>query len=267
MRLKLLARPPCLVDVSSLTPDQLGWKSRAQVERLQLPGWNQTFAVGDLFRVSGDDPARMILDELDGGFIGVGAGMRSGQLDVVGNAGDYAGEALQGGMLRIAGNAGDFLGAGMRAGRIEVIGNAGEFAASARRGQVQGMRGGTIVVRGNVGERAGDRMRRGLLLVCGNAGSFCASRMLAGTIAVLGRLGPQPGWLMRRGTVIAGDASVAPLPTFNPNGTPELLAIRMLTEAIARMQPAFRPLVKARLARWVGDLAAEGLGELLIAGT
>src|SRR5690349_17161358 len=118
MRLTQRTRPPCLVDAAPLTPEGLAGKSRAEIERIALQGWNQTFAVGELFRLTGDDAQDLTLADLDGSLLRVGAGMTSGTLTITGHAGDYAGEQLRGGTLTIRGTAGDYLGAGMRSGNI-----------------------------------------------------------------------------------------------------------------------------------------------------
>ena len=264
LKLKLRTKPPCLIDASALRPDALAGKSRDEIARVALQGWNQTFALGDVFRVSGEDAQRLVLEGLDGSLTRVGAGMQSGELTVTGHAGDYVGESMRGGVLNVRGDVGDYLGAGMRAGAITLWGDAGAFVGSARTGHTQGMSGGAIIVRGNAGDRAGDRMRRGLLMIEGSAGSYCASRMLAGTIAVLGRVGAHPGYLMRRGTLLLNDPLSEPLPTFNLNAQPELLAIRLLLTSLARLNPAFRPLARARFTRWLGDLGAEGKGEMFV---
>jgi formylmethanofuran dehydrogenase subunit C len=264
LKLTLRNRPPSLIDASPLVPSALAGKSREEIARISLPGWNQSFAVGDLFKISGEDAQRLTIDGLDGSLVRVGAGLQSGELTVIGQAGDYAGESMRAGTLNVRGSAGDYLGAGMRAGSITVSGDAGAFAGSARAGHTQGMSGGAITVRGNVGDRAGDRMRRGLLMIEGSAGAFCASRMLAGTISVLGRTGAGAGYLMRRGTLFLNDAQFDPLPTFNSNGEPDLLAIRLLLASLARRNPALRPLTRARFTRWLGDLGAEGRGEMFI---
>lgn len=265
LKLKLRSKPPCVIDASALIPDALAGKTRDEMARIPLQGWNQTFSLGDLFRVSGEDAHRLVLEGLDGSLTRVGAGMQSGELTIVGHAGDYVGESMRGGALNVRGTVGDYLGAGMRAGTITVSGDAGAFAGSARAGHTKGMAGGAIVVRGNAGDRTGDRMRRGLLMIEGSVGSYCAARMLAGTIAVLGRAGPYPGYLMRRGTLLLNDPLSEPLPTFNLNGQPELLAIRLLLASLARRNRAFRPLAQARFTRWLGDLGAEGKGEMFVA--
>jgi formylmethanofuran dehydrogenase subunit C len=261
----LKARPPCLVDAAGLRPQALAGQGREALLRIMLPGWNQSFAVGDLFSVRGDDAGRVVLEGADGSLIRVGAGLEGGELTVAGDAGDYAGEAMRGGTLLVRGSAGDYLGAEMRAGTIEVSGSAGAFAGSGRAGAMKGMSGGCIIVRGDAGERTGDRMRRGLLLVEGGTGSYCAARMIAGTIVVLGQVGSRPGYLLRRGTVMLADARAQPLATFNDNGEHALLAIHLLLESLASYGPAFRRFAKQRrFHRWVGDLGAGGQGEILM---
>jgi formylmethanofuran dehydrogenase subunit C len=263
LKLTLRTPPPCRIDGSALIPDRLAGKARDEILRIELQGWNQRFAVGDLFRISGDDPQRLVLDAMDGSVMRIGAGMHAGELTVGGDAGDYAGESMRGGTLHIRGNAGDYLGAGMRGGGIDVSGTAASFVGSARAGHTQGMAGGIITVRGDAGDRAGDRMRRGLLLISGNAGVYCAARMLGGTIAVLGETGAHAGYLMRRGTMVLNHP-IEPLPTFNLNGERELLAMRLLLASIGKHNRAFRVLGSARFTRWLGDLGAEGKGELFV---
>lgn len=267
MRLQLRVAPPCSVDAAPLTPAALAGKSRDEVRRLSLQGWNASLAVGDLFRVTGAAGDRLVLEGIDARFVRVGAALEAGELRVDGDVGDYAGEGMRGGTLLVDGHAGDFLGAGMKGGRVEVRGDTGAFAGSGRAGEMTGMAGGTILVRGSAGDRAGDRMRRGQLLVQGDVGAYCGARMLAGTIAVLGRTGVAPGYLMRRGTmIVAGDPGLTPLPTFNDNGPQDLLAVRLLLASLASQGPGFRALAarRAPLSRWLGDLGCDGKGELLI---
>jgi formylmethanofuran dehydrogenase subunit C len=262
---KLKAKPPCLVDAAALRPRALAGQSREAILRIALLGWNESFSVGDLFSVSGEDASRVVLEDVQGCLIRVGAGLESGELTVSGHAGDYAGEEMRGGTLSVQGQAGDYLGAGMRGGTISISGNAGAFAGAGRAGAAQGMSGGCIVIRGNAGERTGDRMRRGLLLVEGSVGSYCAARMIAGTIVALGQVGPHPGYLMRRGTVMLADTTLEPLPTFNDNGVHDLLAIRLLLDSLSQYGPAFQRFARQpRFQRWLGDLGCAGQGEILV---
>lgn len=266
LTLKCKVEPSSAVDVSSLKPSALAGKSRREIARLPLPGWNQTFEVGELFSLRGDDLNRVVIDGANGRFIRAGAGLDGGELTIAGEAGDYVGEAMRGGSITVRGNAGAFLGAGMAAGQIEVSGNTGGFAGSGRAGELHGMRGGTIVIRGNAGDRAGDRMRRGSLLIEGDAGDYCASRMLAGTIVVLGHVGTLPGYLMRRGTLLLDRPGSALPPTFNLGGRQDLLAIRLLLESFSVHGRRFREFGRSGpFSRWLGDLGCDGKGEILIA--
>ncbi len=266
LTLNCKARPPSTVDVSSLRPSVLVGKTRREIARLVLPGWNQTFEVGELFSLRGDDASRVIIDGAEGRFIRAGAELDGGELTVTGEAGDYVGEGMRGGSIAVRGSAGAFLGAGMAAGRIEVSGSTGAFAGSGRAGELHGMRGGVIVVRGNAGDRAGDRMRRGALLVEGDGGDYCAARMLAGTIVVLGQLGALPGYLMRRGTLLLDQPGSALPPTFNPGGRHDLLAIRLLLESFSGYGKRFKDFARyGPFSRWLGDLGCDGKGEILVA--
>lgn len=263
---RLRAKPPCRIDASPLVPQALAGKSPAEIAHTPLLGWNESFAVGDLFSVSGQDAERIVLEGLDGSMLRVAAGLSAGEVTVIGHAGEYAGESMRAGALVVRGEAGDYLGAGMRGGIVSVSGNAGAFAGSGRAGEMKGMSGGCIVIRGNAGDRAADRMRRGLLLIEGSAGAYCASRMLAGTLVVLGRVETHTGYLMRRGTLLLADSRAVPLPTFNDNGRQDLLAIRLLLESLARYGQAFRRFARSQVfRRWLGDLAVEGKGEMLVA--
>lgn len=266
LTLRLRSQLPCVVDASVLVPHVLAGKKRGEIERLSVLGWNQSFAVGDVFAVAGDDPSHVVLEGSNGQLIRVGAGLQSGALTVAGNAGDYAGESMRGGTLLVQGDAGDYAGAGMRGGTLTISGNAGSFTGSGRAGEMQGMSGGCIVVHGDAGDRTGDRMRRGMLLIEGSAASYCASRMVAGTMVVLGHVGTHPGYLMRRGTLILANRSVELLPTFNHNGEHELLAIPLLLDSMVQYGAAFKRLAqRRRFGRWLGDLGCEGKGEILLA--
>jgi len=263
---QLTAKPPCRVDASPLLPTALAGKSRNELARLRLLGWNESYPAGELFAISGEDSTQVVLEGLEGSLVRVGAGLNGGELTVVGHAGDYAGESMRRGALVVRGSAGEYVGAGMRGGTLTVSGDVGAFAGSGRAGEVHGMAGGRIVVRGSAGDRAGDRMRRGLLLVEGNVGRYCAARMVAGTAVVLGSVGTHPGYLMRRGTLLLADRAVELLPTFNDNGRHRLLAIRLLLASLAQYGPGFRRFARrVEFARWLGDLGSEGMGEVLIA--
>jgi len=135
---------------------------------------------------------------------------------------------------------------------------------------MDGMRGGTLVVHGNAGERFGDRMRRGTALVHGGAGAFLGSRMVAGTIGVGGSVGAHAGFGMRRGSIVFAEAGAA-LPqgigtalTFVPNRAATPVFWALLARDLARHGGLFSDLPSRRIERHLGDLSADGKGELIV---
>jgi formylmethanofuran dehydrogenase subunit C len=254
------------VDASPLTPDRLAGRSPAQIAATELVAGNRRVCVGDLFDVSGDDPADLRLEGPCGKLDRIGAAMAAGRITVAGDAGDYLGLAMAGGRIEVHGNCGSHAACEMRQGFIHVHGSVGDFLGAALPGEPRGMRGGTVIVGGDAGERAGDRMRRGMLLIEGDAGDYCASRMGAGTIAVLGRLGANPGFAMSRGTVLTGGLRAGLLPTFNDCGVCELGFVELLARSWRGLPGRFGQLSGAtsQVHRYMGDLANGGKGEILV---
>lgn len=253
------------VDMSTITPSALAQTGAHDVNALELRAGNRRMCVGELFDVSGDDTAHVVIRNSCERLTRIGAGMQFGRVSVEGNAGTHAGAAMTGGMLEVRGNAGAYAASAMAGGLVHVRGNAGDFLGAAGAGEAGGMAGGTVVVDGNIGDRGGDRMRRGMILVGGDAGDYCASRMIAGTIVVRGSAGRGIGFAMRRGTLLA--ARVAGLPaTFADGGPPPHVFLRLLKrylrdaggplESFAQMTEEVR--------RFVGDRACAGLGEILV---
>jgi formylmethanofuran dehydrogenase subunit C len=128
------------------------------------------------------------------------------------------------------------------------------------------MQGGTVLVEGSAGDRTGDRMRRGTLLIEGDTGDYCASRMVAGTIAVWGRVGAFPGLAMRRGTVLLQHAPGEMVPTFNDCGEHPLSFLTLLVRSWRTLPGKFAtiPDSRVRVRRYMGDLANDGRGEILV---
>jgi formylmethanofuran dehydrogenase subunit C len=127
------------------------------------------------------------------------------------------------------------------------------------------MRGGTLVVHGDAGERFGDRMRRGTAVVHGHVGAFLGARMVAGTIAVGGAVGAHAGYGMRRGSIVfAGEGAGLPGgPTFVPNMAATPVFWALLARDLARHGGLFADLPRRRIERHLGDLSADGKGELI----
>ena len=172
---------------------------------------------------------------------------------------------MDGGRLLVHGDARDLLACGMRDGWLEVTGDVGDFAASARPGEMDGMRGGTLFVRGRAGARLGDRMRRGTVVAGLGCGDFAASRMVAGTLALGGTCGVHPAWGMRRGTLLFTGSAPEPPPTFLPVHANLDVFWQLLSRDLARFGESFAELPRRRVRRHVGDRAVRGMGEWLVA--
>lgn len=266
LRLTLRERPPQRVDLSPLTAASLTGKTLGEVAAIELPSGNRRLRVESLFTLAGKPGPELeiqgSIDQLDR----IGAGMTEGRILIHGDAGAYLGIGMTGGRIEVEGSVGAYAGTGMRGGLLQIGGNAGDFLAAAIPGNHQGMLGGTIVVRGNTGDRTGDRMRRGAVLIDGDTGDYCASRMVAGTIAVWGKVGQHPGLAMRRGTLLLRQTPAALLPTFNDCGVHPLTVLTLLARSWRSQQGKFATLPDSglRVRRFMGDLANDGRGEILI---
>ncbi|NKJ45196.1 formylmethanofuran dehydrogenase subunit C [Burkholderia sp. SG-MS1] len=269
--LRVMSAPGFRVDAAALRPTALAALSVADIERIVLPAGNECCAVGDVFQVSRDetaeDTAALIIEDAGPWLDRLGAQMDGGRLAVHGAAGDYSGFQMSGGVLAIDGDAGHFTGCEMRGGRLTVNGDAGDFIAGALPGDMEGMSGGTLTIRGNAGARLADRMRRGLVLVGGDAGEFAVSRLVAGTVGVAGRLGPHYAYGMRRGTLLLAQRPALLPVTFTGGGHGFDVFWSLLVRSLANEMAPFSQWRAERLpARYTGDLAVDGRGEILIAG-
>jgi len=258
-------QPPALrVDLRGVTPNALAALSAAEVERLAVGHGNGLLPLAEFFRVAARDDDTLVFDADLARFDRVGWAMDGGTLRVAGHVGDYAGAGLRAGTIVIDGSAGVLAACEMAGGMLTIAGDVGDNAASALPGSMDGMRGGTLVVRGNAGARFGDRMRRGSALVFGDAGDFLASRLVAGTIALGGRAGQHVGYGMRRGSVVFAGAAPEVPPTFVPAVAEAAVFWQLLARELARFGGPFEALPRRAFLRQLGDLAADGKGELIL---
>lgn len=256
--------PPERLDLSPLTPARLAGLSCAKIERIAIGTTRLGVAVGDVFRLSGEDAADLVFAGGSTRFDRLGSGLDGGSIRLEGDAGGYLGLAMAGGTITVAGSlTGPYGGSAMTGGLIRVAGHAADATAAALPGAVAGMAGGTLIVGGRAGELVGDRMRGGVILVAGGAGRLCAARMLGGTI-VAASLGPRAGQGMRRGTLIAGSADDIE-PTFVFAGRYAQAFLPLLGNWVGGIAgEAFARLVPTSADRYRGDMADVGEGELLI---
>ncbi len=266
IRLRLRQPPGLRLDLRGLTPALLATLDAAAIERLPLAQGRQTLALAEFFDVALAGAGDTLVFEGDLSRCDrIGWQMETGRIVVEGSAGDHAGAGMRAGALHVHGSTGLLTACEMAGGHLQVGGDVGDFAASAQPGSMDGMRGGSVVVRGNAGARCGDRMRRGTLLVFGDAGDFLASRLVAGTIALAGRAGAHVGYGMRRGSLVFAGAAPAIAPTFVPAISDAPVIWQLLARDLARHGGAFADLPARRVQRHLGDLAAGGKGELIVA--
>src|SRR3984885_9352810 len=197
LTLTLRSEPPARVLAAALAPERLCGLNGSAVAAVGLRCGGETVAAGDLFDVSGagTEVEELVLVGDLRRFDGIGAGMTSGEIDVRGDVGAWAGAELHGGRLVVRGNAGDRLGAAYPGMRV-------------------GMTHGEILVFGNAGEEAGAGLRRGLIAIGGRAGAGAGLRMLAGTVIALGGVETGAGQGNRRGSIVSGRGA-QPLPSYS----------------------------------------------------
>ena len=269
VRLTLKRAPALRVDLRGVTPATLAGLAPPQIEQVTVTHGAQTLALAELFTVrcdeAPDDVAELLLEGDLSRVDRIGWQLAGGRIVVAGPVGDYAGACMTAGEMRVQGRAGLLAACEMAGGALTIEGDVGDHAASSLPGSMDGMRGGTLIVRGNAGDRFADRMRRGSALVFGDVGDFLASRLVAGTLAIGGRCGAHVGYGMRRGSVVfAGDVPRI-APTFVPALAEAPVAWQLLARDLARHGGPFAGLPERRIVRHLGDLSADGRGELIVA--
>jgi len=263
----LRAEPTERLDLSGLTPRGLAGMARRDLERTRLGQSKRAAAVGDIFRMAGDDAGEIVFDGGSTRFDRVAAGLADGLVRIIGDAGAQAGRGMEGGRLIVEGNAGPHAGSGMRGGRLEIGGDAGDHLGAPLAGETTGMSGGLVIVRGSAGAFAADRMRRGLIAVLGGAGRYAGCRMIAGTLVVVGGTGEMPGYLMRRGSILLDRMPESLSPSFVESGAPDSVIALLLDRHLVAEGILGRSLLGASPRRFGGDNAVLGKGEILLPRT
>lgn len=143
------------VDCRKLTPNALQGKTLTEIKAIRL---DHQLVVADVFDVSGEDATHIVFKQARAVMHYVGYQMKTGQITIEGDAGDFVGAEMQGGVLVCKGSVGERAANVMRRGLLLIEGNAGEYCASS-------MKAGTVGVLGNTGARLGFGMKRGTLLL------------------------------------------------------------------------------------------------------
>ncbi len=264
LTLRLRSLPAQRLDMSPFTPLNLAAMTARQVAEIPLRLGNLELQTGELFEVSGNDTEHIVIQAESDKLDGIGTALDRGKVLVEGHAGAYLGRRMMGGRIQVTGNSGILSGSSMSGGLITIEGDAGDLLGGAAAGERRAMRGGRIHVRGKAGDRVGDRQRRGIIVIEGNAGDYTASRMVAGTIVILGEVGHHCGLEMRRGSLLlAREPQNFPL-SFNYNGKQNLGFLTLLKKTLAKDFPRLEFPTDIGVQRWVGDLACDGRGEILV---
>lgn len=258
------AEPDQRLDLSILTPGHLANLSPTEIAALPIGTTKQLVTVGDIFVLSGNDPATIRFEGGSERFDRIGEAMDGGAIHVEGDAGWRVGRLMRGGRLTITGSVGGLAGSGMSGGFLSIGGDAGDFLGGTMAGEMVGMRGGAIRVGGSAGPRAADRMRRGTIVVDGAVGENAGSRMIAGTLVVGGLARGAPGRLMKRGTLILCGGAERLAPTFLDNGPADLLILKLMAEEYAAGAIGPVPFDGAPTRRIGGDTAVLGKGEIFL---
>ncbi|MFM7164691.1 MAG: formylmethanofuran dehydrogenase subunit C [Planctomycetaceae bacterium] len=255
------------IELEGLTPDRCASLSTSEIQNFTCFEGNRKRRLADLFHISGTASDLQLVLQGDLSRVHwIGAGMRSGSVRIEGDAGRHLGSSMSGGVIEVTGNTAGWAGAEMRKGLIRIRGNAGQFAGGALPGSIRGMTGGTLLIHGNCGDEAGLAMRRGLIAIAGSAGEFAGRNMIAGTLLTGGRCGRRAGAGMRRGTLVLTAGSDCPLlPGFRHSATLQLTTIRLLQKRLLSLDfPVDPAQLNAPLSVYRGDLAAKGLGEIIL---
>jgi formylmethanofuran dehydrogenase subunit C len=237
-----------------INPDAFDGRTCAEIKKLEVWEGNKQKKLGELFKVEESKTENQTIEiHGDVGEVRrIGAGMKTGDIVIHGNAGMHLGEDMKGGRIVVYGDVGGWVGSMMKGGTIEVQGSAGDYLGAPYRGSSEGMREGKIIVHGNVGNEAGAHMRGGTIKICGNTGQFLGFRMHKGTIYVQNDAEARAGACMTGGKIVVGGFLESVLPTFTIEGIKERVKIE---EGETAEGPFYL---------FLGDLAEYGDGKLYV---
>ena len=111
-----------------ISPDVFCDKTLEEIRVLEIWEGNKQKKLGELFKAEENDTENTVI-AIHGDVSKVrriGAGMKTGEIAIYGNAGMHLGEEMRGGKIVVQGNAESWLGSMMKDGLIEVHGKAGD---------------------------------------------------------------------------------------------------------------------------------------------
>lgn len=130
---------------------------------------------------------------------GLCGGLKSGEITIQGDSGDYLGVLNDGAAITVKGDAGKYVADNMTRGTILVEGDADYGAA-------QYCYGGTVVIKGRAGDFTATMNKGATIVVGGDVGNDVATYMVAGDVIIVGDAGANLGNYLIRGNIyISGD--------------------------------------------------------------
>jgi glutamate synthase domain-containing protein 3 len=128
------------------------------------------------------------------GFCG---GLKSGEITVEGDSGDYLGVVNDGATIKVSGNAGKYVADNMTSGTVIIEGDADYGAA-------QYCYGGTVVIKGDAGDFTATMNKGATIIIGGDVGDEAATYMVAGDVVIVGNGGENLGNYLIRGSIYIG---------------------------------------------------------------
>jgi glutamate synthase domain-containing protein 3 len=128
---------------------------------------------------------------------GLCAGLKSGEVTIEGDSGDYLGALNDGATIEVSGNAGRYLADNMTKGTVLVRGDAGDGVGAY-------CYGGMIVIKGSAGNFTAVMNKGATIIVGGDVGDEVATYMLAGDVVIVGNAGRNLGNYLIRGSIYVG---------------------------------------------------------------
>jgi glutamate synthase domain-containing protein 3 len=130
---------------------------------------------------------------------GLCGGLKSGDVTIQGDSGDYLAVLNDGAVIRVTGNAGKYVADNMTEGKVLVEGDA-DYGAG------QYCYGGTVVIKGSAGDFAGTMNKGATIIVGGDVGDEVGTYMVGGDVVIAGDAGRNLGNYLIRGNIyIKGD--------------------------------------------------------------
>lgn len=128
---------------------------------------------------------------------GLCGGLKSGEIVIEGDSGDYLGVINSGAVLKVTGDAGKYVADNMTSGSVIVEGDADYGAA-------QYCYGGTVVIKGSAGDFTATMNKGATIVIGGDVGDEAATYMVAGDVIIAGDAGKNLGNYLIRGHIYVG---------------------------------------------------------------